>query len=580
MSGDRADSSGAGGGPVDAWSVLDLVGEAVSVHDADGCLVYANPASRAVLADLRERMDGRPVGVVEWSAVRPDGSAVPTAELPVELVRRSGTPVDGETIGFPAADGTVRWLRITVRPLATSAPPCAVVATFADVTASVAERHQLARSAAEHRALVDGLFEGVVSQDENGSVVASNPSAAAALGLTQEQLEGRASIDPRWRAVHEDSSPWPGQTHPAMEALRTGRPQLMRTMGIHTPDGDLRWLLINSRPRLDDAGRPVGAVTSFLDVTARRAADLETAAARERLAATVEHLSEAVVLWDREGRPVLRNAATERLRERLGIAIGADGHHGAVDVLDPAGDPVPAERWPWVLARHAGTAVLREELGFRAPDGAVHWMEVTATPVDAAGGTAPFEVTMSLFDITDRRERDARLAHLADHDPLTDVLNRRGFERALARQLAYARRYGTAGGLLVIDLDQFKAVNDHHGHQAGDAVLTAVARLLRRRLRASDIVARIGGDEFAVILPDADRVAVETVAASLPSFFADRRGTDDGIPFEITASVGHVCFDGLEDAETLHHLADHSMYAMKNARHERGSTGRSTRRSR
>ena len=94
------------------------------------------------------------------------------------------------------------------------------------------------------------------------------------------------------------------------------------------------------------------------------------------------------------------------------------------------------------------------------------------------------------------RELEAR----ADVDPLLDILNRRGFERELKRALAYVARYGTAAALLFIDLDGFKAINDRHGHSAGDALLKAVARELTGHVRASDTVARLGGDEFGVLL--------------------------------------------------------------------------------
>jgi diguanylate cyclase (GGDEF)-like protein len=98
------------------------------------------------------------------------------------------------------------------------------------------------------------------------------------------------------------------------------------------------------------------------------------------------------------------------------------------------------------------------------------------------------------------RARISELEARIDIDPLTDILNRRGFERELKRSLAYVKRYGTSVALVYVDLDGFKPVNDHHGHAAGDTVLKAIAAALVRNVRASDVVARIGGDEFAVLL--------------------------------------------------------------------------------
>ena len=106
------------------------------------------------------------------------------------------------------------------------------------------------------------------------------------------------------------------------------------------------------------------------------------------------------------------------------------------------------------------------------------------------------------IDITQRREFEDQLVHQAEHDSLTDLLNRRGFRRIVAAHLeAHA---DVRGAIMLLDLDHFKAVNDLHGHRAGDRVLETAARVLRDCVRAGDAVARLGGDEFAVLLPAAD----------------------------------------------------------------------------
>ena len=96
------------------------------------------------------------------------------------------------------------------------------------------------------------------------------------------------------------------------------------------------------------------------------------------------------------------------------------------------------------------------------------------------------------------RARVSDLEARADVDPLLDILNRRGFERELKRALAHVKRYGTEAALMFVDLDGFKGVNDRYGHGAGDALLKAVARELVGHVRASDVVGRLGGDEFGV----------------------------------------------------------------------------------
>ena len=123
----------------------------------------------------------------------------------------------------------------------------------------------------------------------------------------------------------------------------------------------------------------------------------------------------------------------------------------------------------------------------------------------AARRSAPAAVLLAEIerlkaDIAQAQRTIAELEARADVDPLLDILNRRGFERELKRSLAYLQRYNGEAALLFIDLDGFKAVNDRHGHAAGDALLKAVARELVGHVRASDVVARLGGDEFGVLL--------------------------------------------------------------------------------
>ena len=117
-----------------------------------------------------------------------------------------------------------------------------------------------------------------------------------------------------------------------------------------------------------------------------------------------------------------------------------------------------------------------------------------------AGGLAVGRDRAAQGRLDEAQRTIAELEARADVDPLLDILNRRGFERELKRSLAYVQRYGGEAALLFVDLDGFKAINDRHGHAAGDALLKAVARELTGHVRASDTVARLGGDEFGVLL--------------------------------------------------------------------------------
>ncbi len=176
------------------------------------------------------------------------------------------------------------------------------------------------------------------------------------------------------------------------------------------------------------------------------------------------------------------------------------------------------------------------------------------------------EVDALKAELADARARLVLLEASAERDPVTGALNRRGFERELTRSLAYVRRYGTAAALVFIDLDAFKPVNDRYGHAAGDAMLAAVAAALASMVRASDVVARIGGDEFAVLLwncgaPDAAAKAQaleQAVAATVLSW--------NGHTVRIGASAGSAPLLADDDPAGVLGRADQAMYARKSAR--------------
>ncbi len=173
-------------------------------------------------------------------------------------------------------------------------------------------------------------------------------------------------------------------------------------------------------------------------------------------------------------------------------------------------------------------------------------------------------VMVNVVDISDRRRYLDRLAHLADHDVLTGLANRRRFENELERHLDRCRRHGPTGALLLLDLDNFKQVNDSLGHNAGDELLVTIGGLLRRSIRATDVVARVGGDEFAIMLTDGDQVDTKRVADLVVERIRDHAATLDGVRRRVSASVGAVTFAAAtEHSADILALADMTMYDAK-----------------
>ena len=190
-----------------------------------------------------------------------------------------------------------------------------------------------------------------------------------------------------------------------------------------------------------------------------------------------------------------------------------------------------------------------------------HWIKLSAADPALANGAI-----MVLTNATARSENDARLWSLAHHDALTKLPNRNLFNDRLGQALREARRRNSGMATLWLDLDGFKSVNDEHGHAAGDALLQQVAQRMRSRLRGSDTLARMGGDEFAVIMPgvDADADAVQ-IATTLTAFLAEPFLLPQG-QVQISASIGIALYPlHGETAENLVRYADMAMYVAKNA---------------
>ena len=189
---------------------------------------------------------------------------------------------------------------------------------------------------------------------------------------------------------------------------------------------------------------------------------------------------------------------------------------------------------------------------------------------DDAGKFVGYHVTAS--DITLRVEAEERFRHLAYHDTLTRLPNRRLLADRLEQAVRNAARYGHRVALLLIDLDGFKKVNDRHGHAAGDRVLEAVAARLREVVRDADTVARMGGDEFVVLLPEIGETDdAVTVADKIHATINDP--ISDGChEHSVGSSIGISIFpDHGDSAMALLHRADHAMY------HGKTSGGKTTR---
>jgi diguanylate cyclase (GGDEF)-like protein len=171
---------------------------------------------------------------------------------------------------------------------------------------------------------------------------------------------------------------------------------------------------------------------------------------------------------------------------------------------------------------------------------------------------------VAITDISARKDVEKSLRHLAETDPLTGLWNRRKFFELLQIEQARVHRYHRPGTVLSLDIDHFKAVNDRHGHAVGDAMLVHFAHLIRQQLRLVDIVGRIGGEEFAVILPETDHQAAWQVAEKLRATVeATPLVLESGQKIPVTVSLGLAVLEGASNTDTVMLAADQALYRAK-----------------
>ena len=185
--------------------------------------------------------------------------------------------------------------------------------------------------------------------------------------------------------------------------------------------------------------------------------------------------------------------------------------------------------------------------------------------VETAVMTLMAEVDRLKQELVYSQQKVEELEFIADEDPLVNVLNRRAFDRELNRALAYARRYTMTASFLYLDLNGFKQVNDQYGHSAGDEVLRSVGRVLAENVRSSDVVGRLGGDEFGVILVQADEKVAAMKVVDLMEKISAKPVIYDGKEIFVGVSVGFAMFRADDDADTLVSRADKAMYEDKNS---------------
>ncbi len=532
---------------------MDEAAIGIVIAERDGTITYANPALH--------RMFGAPDGAMVGRSIEGGSRSADTAvgreaadrlmdgRSATEHLRRSVIDFAGSHLWVDAylspirgADGDVEALLVQV----------------VDVTAEVANRESLARSLDHFRLLAENATDVVYETDRQGAIVWMSPSVREALGWEPDALLGTRAVD----LVHPDDR---GYVEHERSEVYAGRGTLHHRVRFRTLRGQDRTMAVTARPLQSDDGVVTGAVVGLRDVTDEAAANEALERSERLFRAALEEAPTGMALADPDDRLVEVNPTLARMlgttpEELVGHRLRDFLRHG-----DEA-DPTCAE----ILVATGETRIENHEHQVLDDRSGTAWVGHSVSVVRDRTGSPLFFVHQ-VIDITTSKQREEDLGYRASHDLLTGLLNREGLLARLTEWLPDDSSRSRLA-LLYCDVDRLKSVNDTYGHAAGDAVLTEIAQRMRTAVRRGDIVSRISGDEFVIVL---DRIRdvfdALAVAEKVRSEVHGPVTIPDGEVLA-TVSIGAAVSSAGDGAQDVLARADEALYRAKVAGRDRVST--------
>ncbi len=406
-------------------------------------------------------------------------------------------------------------------------------------------------SGAELASLLGEHYPGaVLLLDEAGVVLEVNPDFERHAGHAPEQLLGH-------RAVMLDLDPLNGEFSRALQACRSTREPWQGVLICRRADGSLMHQATVIKPL---EGEPLRMLVMQRDVTGMRERGLQDRMLLARLEGTVSRVpgilfrlrqsldGQLEFLYLSEGVKALPGLTPDRVMDnaqRLLARVLSEDRRTLTTTLTQSA--VSLEPW-------------HHEFRLNFPDG-IRWLEGRALPRRRREGDTLWDGLM--IDVTQRKQVEQRVERLVSTDMLTGALNRRAFFKQGAAMQARAQRHGQRLPLAMLDLDHFGRLNDTHGHAVGDRALQAFAMACRDCLRPYDLFARIGGEEFAVLLLDSEPEEAWTVLERLRMAVEALELDDDGQPVRFTVSLGLAFLEPGASLDAVLGLADQALYRAK-----------------
>jgi diguanylate cyclase (GGDEF)-like protein/PAS domain S-box-containing protein len=454
------------------------------------------------------------------------------------------------------ATGEAFWEQVSLREVTINGID-RVLATSVDITDRKKVEEALQKSEKKFRHLFAGSEEGILVA-RKGFIEFANPALGRILGYPVDRIISEPFVS----FIHPDDREMVRNRHFG-RMLDKPSEESYEFRAI-TSDGTVKWIHINAQ-LIDWDDTP--ATLCFLhDITDRKHTQKRLKESEERLRGITESTGDAIIMMDNQGAISFWNpAATEILGYRPEEAIGQDLH----EMLAPERyHEAVKSALPAFLETGWGDRVGKKtELSAVKKNGHEITVSLMLSAVFLQG---QWHAVGVLRDITEQKNMEKELVRLADTDNLTGLFNRRIFLERLAHEINRFQRYGTAVVLMMLDLDHFKKVNDTYGHAAGDKVLREFARILRKTVRVTDVSGRVGGEEFAVLLPETTMDIAMPVAQRILRLVRESTVVIDGKEIRFTVSIG-LSQVHAEDThpEPLLARADAAMYQAKDSGRDR-----------
>ena len=451
---------------------------------------------------------------------------------------------------FRRADGHYTWVSGRGRNVRSSCGEVTHrIVALRDITRQITAEQELSRSEALFRLVLENQLDVLARLDVNGLVEWITPSIFDLVGLRPDEIIGRDSGD----FMHVENF---SRMNVAKDSVISGHPEYFEAR-ILTVTGDEKWVAANVKPLIDDEGSTTGSVINVRDITADHATRTQLARSEKLFRLALESAPIGIAVADLERRFLVANPV---LADMVGRTQEWMLEHGIGDILDHDDDRLDVHMRREALSGRVIHAGRQERL--RRADGSLVWVEHAIGLLrDEAG--QPLSIVSTFVDVTEARAVQEKLRFQATHDTLTQLVNRRDlYLRAESLQHRPART-GENVGVLYIDIDAFKTVNDTFGHYVGDVVLKAAADRLAAAGRKDDVVSRVGGDEFVLLLPALHSIddALGVAHTILENFLEPLIVENESITLSV--SVGVALAQSDETSEETLRRADMALYVAK-----------------